>query len=112
MKSNPAGFGWLQALADNGQWVPPYEWDGYDFTDRLPRGLQQAPTGQVINEPQSYSRMPEVQGAYEPRTEMSDTPDWLQALGDDLAWERSRVLPGPYAGWGGGAMQARRRGLR
>ncbi len=61
------------------------------------------------------SAMPTLQGREHlgpPMTEYSDIPPWLQALADDEVYRQNRVIESPYGGWGGGAMQMRRRGLR
>lgn len=78
--------------------------EGTDFTSRLPQALggiempvygPSFPSSGALNTPMLNGR--EHLAAPEP---YSDIPDWMPAL------------TGPYHGWGGGYMQARRRGLR
>lgn len=106
------GNSWVQALADAGAWAPPAEWaQDYSWMDQLPRPLASA-TGREV-QPPDVGRLRSVDSAWNtPHTDWTDIPDWLRALADDQDYARSRVLQGPYDGWGGGAMQARRRRLR
>jgi hypothetical protein len=103
---------WIQALADNGQWMPPPEWaQDYGWMDQLPR-IQEGAGREVRPPDGSRMRFVSPEDWQNPAPEWTDIPDWLQALNDDEEYRRSRVMQGPYDGWGGGAMQARRRGLR
>lgn len=100
---------WIQALADSGTWRPPPEWaHDYPWIDQLPRPLQNAPTGRMI-EPPMGQRMREAtpeQWQQPAATEWTDIPDWLQALNMDREYERSRAIDAPYGGW---ALQGWRR---
>jgi len=111
MKTNPIpNLSWIQALDG---WMPPAEWaQDYDWIDQLPRPQDRA-EGLVLDPPPVRGReVTEPSWLAPQETEWTDVPDWLRALADDAEYERSRVIESPYGGWGGGAMQARRRGLR
>ena len=104
---------WIQALADAGAWRPPPEWaQDYGWLEQLPRPLESAAGLELAPPAAGRLRLAEPSAWQQRQTSWSDIPDWLQALADDEEFRRSRVLQGPYDGWGGGAMQARRRGLR
>lgn len=88
----------LQALLAQ-QWP-----EGADFTSRLPPpigGIEMPMVEPGWPSPGAMN-MPILQGRghLAPPEPWSDIPDWLPALSS------------PYGGWGGGYMQARRRGLR
>lgn len=105
---------WIQALADNGAWLPPAEWaQDYGWMEQLPRPLPDSASGKEI-EPdlRQPMQMADPHAWQFPPSSWTDIPPWLEALNMDRDYERSRAIESPYGGWGGGAMQARRRGLR
>lgn len=82
--------------------------EGQTWMQRLPQA--QATGQQAFAAPPAFMGeeapvfpMPQLQGREHlapPRMEYSDIPEWAS------------MLDSPYGGWGGGYMQARRRGLR
>lgn len=88
----------------------------FEMPDSWMQSLPQAGPGGPMMEFGSgppVANTPVLQGREHlaPAEPIDDTPEWLQGLLEDQSAQASRVLP-PYGGWGGGAMQARRRGLR
>ena len=107
------GMDWIQALADSGPWRPPPEWaQDYSWLDQLPRAIGSAAGREIQPEADMPRRMADPAAWQAKQREWTDIPAWLQALGEDQNYLRARVIESPYGGWGGGAMQARRRGLR
>lgn len=113
MKTNPLpGYVLAQALADGGQWLPPaQDAQDYGWMDQLPRGMEFAPRGQVINPGPGWGLTDTPWNDPPPRL-WSDIPPWLEALNQDQEYLRGRVIDSPYGGWGGSYMQSRRRGQR